>query len=97
VEFASGRVAAIGTTSAPQMQTFEQRSSHADSGEQRPVYFDETGRYENTAIYQRSRLGPGAEFSGPAVVEQVDSTTLIHPGQRVVVDELGNLLISIGG
>jgi hypothetical protein len=31
------------------------------------------------------------------VVEQVDSTTLIHPGQRVVVDELGNLLISVGG
>ena len=97
VEFASGRVAAIGTTSAPQMQTFGQRSSHADSGEQRPVYFDETGGYEETAIYQRSRLGPGAEFSGPAVVEQVDSTTLIHPGQRVVVDELGNLLISVGG
>jgi len=97
VEFVSGRVAAIGTTSAPQMQTFALRSRQAESGERRPVYFDETGAYEDTAIYARSGLAPGTELSGPAVVEQVDTTTLIHPGQQARVDELGNLLISIGG
>jgi N-methylhydantoinase A len=96
VEFVSGRVAAIGTTSAPKMRTFELQSRQAASRERRPVYFDETSAYEDTAIYARSGLAPGAELSGPAVVEQVDSTTLIHPGQQARVDALGNLLISIG-
>jgi N-methylhydantoinase A len=97
VEFVSGRIAAIGTTSAPKMQTFELQSRQAESGERRPVYFEESGAYEDTAIYARSGLAPGAELSGPAVVEQIDTTTLIHPGQKARVDELGNLLISIGG
>ena len=38
----------------------------------------------------------GASFEGPAIVEQFDTTTVIHPGQRAEVDEFGNLLIVIG-
>jgi N-methylhydantoinase A len=97
VEFVSARVAAIGTMSAPRMQTFELQSRAVKSDERRPVFFNETGAYEDTAIYERASLSPGATLSGPAVVEQIDTTTLIHPGQRARVDEFGNLLISIGG
>lgn len=96
VEFVSGRVAAIGTTSAPPVQTFESRGRPAECNERRPVYFDETARYEDTAIYERSRLEAGMELAGPAIVEQLDTTTLIHPGQRGLVDPVGNLLITVG-
>ena len=44
-------------------------------------------------IYQREPLPAGFSAEGPVVIEEASSTTLIHPGQRVTVDEWGNLLI----
>ncbi len=46
------------------------------------------------AIYQRETLPAGAEFEGPAIVEQVDTTTLIEPGWHARVDEKGNLILT---
>ena len=40
---------------------------------------------------------PETSSPAPAVVEQIDTTTLIHPGHRASVDEFGNLLVSVGG
>jgi N-methylhydantoinase A len=48
-------------------------------------------------VFERGDLGPGAVFTGPAIVEQVDTTTVVHPGQPVTVDGFGNLIISVGG
>jgi N-methylhydantoinase A len=59
----------------------------------RPVFF-ETAGFVECPVYDRRRLGAGHVIGGPAVVEQFDSTTLIHPGQRAEVDDLGFLLIS---
>ncbi len=50
-----------------------------------------------TPVYRREALPPGAEFAGPAVIEQLDATTIIEPGDRVAIDRLGNLLVAIGG
>ena len=97
VEFVSGRIAAIGTMSAPPMRTYPRQPRQAVPDETRPVYFDETRSFEETAIHARSKLAPGDELAGPAVVEQIDTTTLIHPGHRASVDEFGNLLVSVGG
>ena len=46
--------------------------------------------------YDRSKLGCGAVIEGPAVVVQLDATTLILPGQVARVDAVGNLLITEG-
>ncbi len=51
------------------------------------------GDFVECPVYDRRRLGAGHVIAGPAVVEQFDSTTLIHPGQRAEVDDLGFLLI----
>jgi len=45
-------------------------------------------------VYDRSRLGAGAEISGPAVVTQLDSTTLLLPGQTGRVHRLGSLIVT---
>jgi N-methylhydantoinase A len=95
VEFVSGRVAAIGTLSAPQVQKPPRSTRKAQPLERRCVYFDETSAFEQTAIYARADLAPDDAFDGPAIVEQVDTTTVIHPGQQASVDEFGNLLIAI--
>ncbi|MBX6370435.1 MAG: hypothetical protein IRZ04_20895, partial [Rhodospirillales bacterium] len=38
----------------------------------------------------------GAEFDGPAIIEQLDATTVIEPGNKVRVDGLGNLVVMVG-
>ena len=48
----------------------------------------------DVAVYDRYRLGPGATFTGPAIVEERESTTVIGPGAMVSVDE-GNLTVEI--
>ena len=47
-------------------------------------------------VYQREQLDVGHMFSGPAIIDQLDATTVILPGQGVRIDEFRNLLISIG-
>ncbi len=57
----------------------------------KPVWF-ETGQLE-TAIYERTRLDPGAEFHGPALVVEYSSTTVVPPNFRCRVDREGNLIL----
>jgi len=59
----------------------------------RRAWFD--GAWHDTPIYRREHLGAGAELTGPAIVEQLDTTTVIEPGDRLRVDALGNLEIAV--
>ncbi len=59
----------------------------------RQVWFD--GGFRATPVYQRERLPADARFEGPAIIEQLDCTTVIEPGNRVKLDELGNLLVEV--
>ena len=59
----------------------------------RPVWFDTA--FHATPIYVREHLPAGARFDGPAIVEQLDCTTVIEPGNRVEVDPIGNLIVSV--
>jgi N-methylhydantoinase A len=69
------------------------RSNAAAPGGWRRVLFD--GGWHDTPILRREQLGAGAEFEGPAIVEQLDTTTVIEPGDRVRVDAFGNLEITV--
>lgn len=62
-----------------------------------PAYRDVifSGKPLRTAIYRRRLLQPGMELTGPAVVEQPDSTTLIWPGMKAGVDSRLNIIISV--
>jgi N-methylhydantoinase A len=51
----------------------------------RPAYFPEAGGYVETPVYDRYALRPGADFSGPVIIEERESTTVIGPGARVRV------------
>ena len=48
-------------------------------------------------VYDRRSLRAGHTLDGPAIIEQLDSTTPIFPGDRAVVDSAGNLVIRIHG
>ncbi|MHA3976950.1 hydantoinase/oxoprolinase family protein [Halovulum sp. GXIMD14794] len=61
----------------------------------RPVRF--VGQWHDTPVYWRDHMPADAVLTGPAVVEQMDTTLLIPPGDRAETDAQGNLLITIGG
>lgn len=60
----------------------------------RPVFFDTD--WVETPIYARERLPIDAAFSGPAIIEQMDTTIVLEPGDRVTGDTQGNLIIHVG-
>jgi N-methylhydantoinase A len=58
----------------------------------RSVWFSEGG-WTSTPVFHRSSLPDSVE--GPAIIEQLDCTTVLEPGNRACVDALGNLLVEV--
>jgi 5-oxoprolinase (ATP-hydrolysing) len=52
------------------------------------------GAERETPVYDRDTLAPGAAINGPAIVRESTATTVIEPGWRATVDELGNLILA---
>lgn len=78
------------------IEKLESKKLEAGSGADVPyttrdVYFD--GEFHETKIFQRSDLYLDYSFEGPAIIEQLDSTTVIYPDQPTRVDTYGNLII----
>ena len=55
------------------------------------IYAD--GEWHEAHVYDRSKLHPDNVVAGPAIVSEMDSTTLILPEHTAVVDAVGNLII----
>lgn len=62
--------------------------------ERRPVYFGEDG-WVDTPVYDRDALAAGTAFAGPAIVNQLDSTTVVPPRTRAEIDEWLNIRIHL--
>ncbi len=62
--------------------------------ERRKVWFPETG-FVTTPVYDREKLPVNARLSGPAIVEQMDTTTVVPPRAKVRNDKLGYLHIEV--
>lgn len=56
-----------------------------------PVHY--AGQDYSAMLYAREKLNPGVVVPGPAIVMEMDSTTIILPGYEAEVDRVGNLLI----
>jgi N-methylhydantoinase A len=93
-------VRAIGVTPKPDMAATEviEQSPPAPSA-YRDVWFEDVERIGvnavSTPIYERSSLVPGMGAAGPAVIDQLDSTTLVPPHTRWEIDRNWNILIHI--
>jgi len=91
VEWVNLRVTGIGPIDKPQLVEYPVTGQPSRTGT-RPACFDGQ-RYEETTLYDRTKLSPGDSVTGPAVIEEFGSTVPIHPGFRATVDRYGNLLI----
>jgi N-methylhydantoinase A len=93
VEIVAARLTSIGRVEKP---TFPARAIGEDAPApvgKRLVYFEGHGRVE-TPVYDRARMLFENALSGPAVIEQYDSCTLLPPGWRLRIDPIGNLELS---
>ena len=61
--------------------------------EVRPVWFD--GSWRDTPVYLREKLPLDAEILGPAILEQMDATTVLEPGDRARSDRDGNIIVEV--
>ena len=91
VEIVTWKLSAIG--GAPRIALAKAaRSGDGSRKGVRRAYFPEARGYADTPVYDRYALTPGMSLTGPAIVEERESTTVLPPGVTATVDEYANLL-----
>jgi N-methylhydantoinase A len=99
VEVTTYRVRAVGSLSKPERKHVESARQGVESariGRRKVRHPGNAGEYEYT-IYDRGLLRAGHKLRGPAIIEEMSSTTVVPANRELVVDEVGNLIItSIG-
>ena len=91
VELVNFCVSGFGLIERPTMPKLETRGGAPLPKSIRKVYFGSA--FRDTPIYDRATLPPGHGLSGPAVIEEFGSTTVVFPSQRVAVDAQGILIV----
>jgi N-methylhydantoinase A len=88
----------IGRRRAFPLTALIQARERADSAEdacigERVMFAD--ARWHTARLYDRMKLPPAARVAGPALIQQMDATTVVEPRAVAVVDATGNLRISV--
>lgn len=96
IEIVALKVTALGAMPKPPIRGAgtDHKASLGQAFETRQVYFKETG-WVSCPIYWRNDLPVGACVTGPAIVEEMGCTTLLEPGQRLLVDDVGMLSVMV--
>ncbi len=96
VEIVSWRVTVSGPPPELDLTAGRRRAAY-DEGLRgsRDVYFGPASGFVRTSVYDRYRLAPGRRFTGPAVFEERESTTVVPPGAEARVDAALNLLVDL--
>ncbi|MBT5108012.1 MAG: hydantoinase/oxoprolinase family protein, partial [Rhodospirillaceae bacterium] len=90
VEIVNCRLSAIGEIPKAPMRELSATTIAPAPPTRRDVYF---GEWNSAAIHQRSNLAPGAVVEGPAIIEEMSSTTVLPPGWIANIDAFGNLIL----
>jgi len=95
VELVSLRLISIGTVPQAKFTPAKPTGTKVDAAltGERKIFFGKEHGILNTKIYGRELLEPEHRIFGPAVIEQMDTTTVIHPEQEAVVDSYRNLIV----
>jgi N-methylhydantoinase A len=95
VQLVTLRVEATGTVRKAELLPHPEAGPDASAAivQRRPVWLEEAHDFRSTPIYARESLRPGNRFAGPAIVEQMDATTLVPTGTTARVDAYLNLIL----
>ncbi|MEM7566767.1 MAG: hydantoinase/oxoprolinase family protein, partial [Pseudomonadota bacterium] len=87
------RAVVQGPEAAHQTAMLESGGTDASAAKVQPTRLYADGAWREGHIYDRAKLQPGNRVPGPAVVTEMDSTSVILPGHVGIVDAVGNILI----
>jgi N-methylhydantoinase A len=94
MELVTLRTTIIGKMSRPLLKKIQAvRNVDLASKSERDVFFPEKKGFVKCKIYERPRLGAGSLLEGPCIIEEMDSTVLVNPGQEASIDSFGNVVI----
>jgi N-methylhydantoinase A len=95
VQLVTLRLEATGLVRKATLNAYPDRGPDASGAiiARRPVWFPEAGDFVDTPVYSRDELHPGNCFTGPAIVEQMDTTTVVPPGMSARIDAYLNLIM----
>jgi len=93
VEFVNMKVKAMGEYDKPPLSTLPERLAGEPTVRRQTLF--STGNWYDTPVFQRNSLAAGQKLTGPAIIEQMDTTTPIFPGDSGVIDAWGNLIITL--
>jgi N-methylhydantoinase A len=97
VQLVTFRLEATGLVSKATMKTYPPAgvdASHAIR-ESREVWLAESRTFVACPVYAREELRCGNRFAGPAIIEQMDATTVVLPGMTAQVDPYLNLILEL--
>jgi N-methylhydantoinase A len=99
VEALAWRLAAIGPPihRPPRAPATTRRAAPAKPTRKRPMLFAPWSRHRDCSVFSRYDLVPGSTLSGPAVIEEAESTTVIGPGGKAIIDGGRNIVITLNG
>jgi N-methylhydantoinase A len=95
VEIVTYRLVALGHTPKPSFKEWPRARGDLDEAikSQRKVYWPAARDFVETNVYDRSKLGVGHVIKGPAIIEQMDSTSVVSEKYGVRLDPIGNLIV----
>jgi N-methylhydantoinase A len=96
VELINFRITATGIMDKVSLPELAHSDSAPEVFDRRSVHFGDDG-YRDAPVYRRESLLAGQCIQGPAIIDQLDTTTVLMPDQIAVVDRHGSLLITEQG
>ena len=98
VQFVTFRAEASGAVEKATFVKHEDAGPDASTAQigSRDVWFPETDGFVSCPIYDRTRLRAGNRIPGPAVIEQMDATTIVLPGMQAYIEPYLNIIIETG-
>lgn len=95
IQLVTFRVGATGLVAKAAFRAFPDGGADASAAKigEREVWMPEAGGFTTCPIYDRAKLNPGNRITGPAIIEQMDTTTIVLPDMLVTVEPHRNLIL----
>jgi N-methylhydantoinase A len=96
-EFQALHLSAFAPLKQPEIARLPRAAAKSPAAQMRRIYIGSAGGWLDAQIYHRDALAPGFSSTGPAVIEEYGSTTVVWPGDRFEIGGLHEIRIQCSG
>ena len=95
IELVNVRLRAVGRVDKPPLPRTRRTGASPEPIGERPVLLPDAAGARPVSVYRRDRLTPGASWPGPAIIEELSSTTLVLEHMQFTIDRHDNMVITL--